>query len=41
VVIPASGARLRSSELRLDPTSSRLIFERAGGVLRIEVSLAL
>ena len=41
VVVPANGARLRSSELRLDPTTSRLIFERAGTVLRIEVSLAL
>lgn len=40
VVIPASGARLRSSELRLDRINSRLIFERAGKVLRIEVSLA-
>ena len=30
VVVPANGARLRSSELRLDPTTSRLIFERAG-----------
>jgi len=41
VLIPADGARLRSSELRLDATTSRLIFERAGKVLRIEVSLAL
>ncbi len=41
VLIPADGARLRSSELWLDATTSRLIFERAGNVLRIEVSLAL
>ncbi len=40
VVFPANGARLRSSELRLDPATSRLIFERAGQVLRIEASLA-
>jgi hypothetical protein len=40
-VVPAKGARSRSSELRLDAATSRLIFERAGTVLRIEVSLAL
>jgi len=41
VMVPANGTRLRSSALQLDPAISRLIFERAGKVLRLEVSLAL
>jgi hypothetical protein len=41
LVVQAGGATQPFNELRLDSNLSRLIFERAGKVLRIEVSLGL
>jgi hypothetical protein len=41
LVVQAGGATQPFNELRLDFNLSRLIFERAGKVLRIEVSLGL
>jgi len=41
VVHFADGSKIRSSELRLDSATSRLIFERTGKVSRVAVSLNL
>lgn len=38
-VVQSNGAKLSSNELRLGVNTSRLVFERAGKILRIEVSI--